>query len=269
MRVREMLRFDLRDAVLSYHLHAVVVIFGVIGAFMGYVSGSEPELGPLFLLTFLGPLVAIAFTQHTIAGRRESHELSVLLGLPFSRKDVVLGTFLGRSALLGVAVVVTYITTGIVAVVRRTSIDPVVFFGGLILSATICLIFVGIALGVSSAVRSSTAASIGGFVAYLLFTFQLWSILPDAILYLVNGFGSPDSRPTWALVFEQLSPYAGLRNFSMVISERLADAIPLAARSVPEDPPLYMEPWFAAVVIIVWLVVPALVGYLQFERTDL
>jgi ABC-2 type transport system permease protein len=133
----------------------------------------------------------------------------------------------------------------------------------------VCVVFVGIALGVSAAVRSSTAASIGGFVAYLLFTFQLWSILPDAVLYLVNGFESPESRPTWALVFEQLSPYAALRNGATAVSTDLSEAIPLAAASVPRDPPLYMEPWFAGIVVLAWLVFPTLLGYVSFERSDL
>jgi len=269
MRVRDVVRFDLDDAIATYHLHALVILFGLVGGFTGYVSGSQPELGPLFLLAFLGPLVAIGFTQHTIAGRRESHELSVLLSLPFSRRDLVVGTFIGRSALLLTTVIVTYTATGLVAVLKGTAIDLTVLVGGMVLVTLICVIFVGIALGISAAVRSSTAASIGGFAAYLLFTFQLWSFLPDAVLYIVNGFELPGSRPTWALVFEQLSPYAALRNLATGFSSELAGAIPLAAASVPADPPLYMQPWFAGLVAVVWLALPTLLGYLQFENSDL
>lgn len=269
MRVLKVVRFDPGDAVRSYHLHAMVVLFGLVGGLVGYVSGSQPELGPLFVLAFLGPLVAIGFTQHTIAGRRESHELAVLLGLPFSRRDLILGTYIGRSALLVATVLTTYVATALVALVTGKPMDVAVLFGGFFLVTVVCVVFVGIALGVSAAVRSSTAASVGGFVAYLLFRFQLWSILPDAVLYLVNGFESPESRPTWALVFEQLSPYAALRNVATALSSDLADAIPLAAASVPDDSPLYMEPWFAGSVVVAWLVLPTLFGYVRFARTDL
>ncbi|MEF8813902.1 MAG: ABC transporter permease subunit [Halovenus sp.] len=269
MRWQQVARKDVGDAIRGRQLHLLVGFFLFVGLVIGYAATGFLGGILVLLLAFLAPLVGLAFTQQSIVGKRSSHELTVLLGLPFSRRDVVVGTLLGRAVLLAAALVSIYVGTTVGAVVSGTAVEIELFVVGLGLSLALGLIFVSIALGISTATRSTTLASLGAFGAYLLFVFQLWGLLPDGVRYLLNGFSLSGDRPTWALVFEQLSPFAAVRNATAGVSAELADSFPVVARAVPEDPPVYMEPWAGVLIAVVWFLVPVGLGYLQFARSDL
>jgi len=147
--------------------------------------------------------------RHTIAGKRESHELAVLLSLPFSRRDVVAGSYAGRAGLVVVTLASLYATAITASLLTGTPLDP-----GLLAVGFVLLTVIG-------------------------------------------------------CVFAQLSPFAALRNVLVPVSETLAANFPVIGSGVPTDPPAYQQPWFGAIVLLVWLVVPVLAGYYRFERSDL
>lgn len=262
-------RKDVGDSIRGRRLHVLVGIFTLLGAATGYLSDTNVGEGLVLLLAFLAPLVGLGFTQDSIVTKRAGGELTVLLGLPFARREILLGTYLGRTAVLVAALVGIYVGAAVFALLSGTSFSLATMVGGFLLVAVLGTIFVSIALGISAATESTTVASAGAFGAFLVFVFQLWRLIPDGILYLLNGFSLPPDRPTWAAVFDQLSPFAGVRNLTAGFSSDLAAIFPVVAESVPADPPVYMEPWFGALVTIAWLVVPAALGYRSFERSDL
>lgn len=262
-------RKELADATRSWRLQLLVAFFGLLGAAVGYLADQNVGRGLVLLLAFFAPLVGVLFTHHTIVQKRETGELAVLLSLPFSRRNIVLGAYLGRMALLLVGLAALAVAATIFGAVSGTVPELSGLLGAFLIAAVLGTIFVSIAIGISAAVRNSAVASAGVFGTYLLFAFQIWTLVPDAVLYLVNGFEAPDTDPTWVLVFDQLSPFAAVRNAAVPVTPDLAEAVPLVGASVPESPPLYMQPAFAGVLVLLWLVVPALLGYLQFERTDL
>jgi ABC-2 type transport system permease protein len=265
----QLTRKELGDAYRSWRLQLLVGFFALIGAGIGYAVDQNYAAGLLILLVFLAPLVGIAFSQHTIVQKRSSGELSVLLSLPFSRRNIVLGAYLGRTAILLAALSSLALGVIVVGTVTGSPPEPAPFLAALLICATLGTVFVSLAIGISAAVRSGAVASAAVFGAYLLFAFQLWSVLPDAVLYLANGFSAPAENPEWARVFEQLSPFAAVRNLAAPFAPDLAELFPLVGAGVPAEPPVYMRPWFAGVVTLCWLVLPALLGYLRFERTDL
>lgn len=269
MRLLKIARKDLWDAIRPRQLQLMIVFFGLIGAMIGYVVADDAAIASFLALAFLGPLVAVAFTQHAIAGKRESRELSVLLGLPFSRSDVVLGTFLGRTAFILCVIVSTYLGSILVASVTGAVPDPGTVIAGFAIVVVVSVIFVSISLGISAATAKTSMASAGGFLAYFLFAFQLWALIPDAILYAINGFEMVDDQPAWALAFDQLSPFATVRNVATPVAADVADRVPLAVASVPDNPPLYMEPTVAGLATVAWVVLPVLLGYRRFQQSDL
>lgn len=262
-------RKEVGDAYRSWRLQLLVFFFAVIGSAIGYLVDQNAARGLVVLLAFLAPLVGLAFTHHTIVQKRTTGELSVLLGLPFSRRNIVLGAFVGRTAILLSALASLAVGVVVFGVVGGHPPELQPLAGALLISAIIGTIFVSLAIGLSAAVRRSSAASGGVFGAYLLFALQLWTLLPNGVLYLINGFQLPSTEPTWALAFDQLSPFAAVRNAATPVFPDLTRVFPLVGASVPESPPLYMEPWFAGVVALLWLVLPVVFGYIRFERTDL
>ena len=262
-------RKDLMDAVRGRQAHLLVALFGLFGAFLGYTA--DRSVGPNLpsLLVFLVPLVGVAFTQHAVVGKRESGELAVLLGLPFSRRDVVLGTYLGRVGLVAVAVLSAYASAVIVGLLSGASPDVGAVGSGALVLVTVGTISVSVALAISMVVRSNTTASALAFVGYLGLVLPVWQSIPDAVLYVTNGFESPGQPPEWATVFEQLAPFVGLRNAVTPVAGDLVGELGVVSGDVPPDPPVYMQPWFGAVVLVAWVLVPAVLGYRRFQREDL
>lgn len=269
MRVRQIARKEFMDLVRARQLHLMVGLFGLIGVAIGYLLDTDVENAMFFLMTFLAPLVGLAITQHTIAGKRESHELSVLLSLPFSRRDVVAGAYIGQVGLVAATMSSLYLGGIGSSLLTSTPLNPENLVVGFVLATVIGSVFVSLALGISAAVRSTTMASIGSFLIYILFVMQVWSFIPRAVAYLLNGFEFPSEKATWEVVFTQLSPFAAIRNAMKPVSDTLGSNFPVVASGVPTDPPVYQEPWFAILVCLAWLVVPVVAGYYQFERTDL
>lgn len=268
-RLLRIARKDFTDAVRGRQVHLLVALFGLFGAFAGYVGGGSAATNLTSLLAFLVPLAGVALTQHAVAGKRESGELAVLLGLPFSRRDVVVGTYLGRVGTVVVAVASAYVAATVVGAASGASPDLGAAASGAVLLAVAGAVFVGIALAVSATAHSSAVASVGAFAGYLVFVLPTWQFVPDAVLYVANGFEAPGRMPEWATAFDQFAPFAALRNAAAPIAGDLAGELPALGGSVPPDPPLYMQPWFGAVVVLGWLVVPAALGYRRFARSDL
>lgn len=268
-RLLRIARKDVMDAVRGRQIHALVVGFGLLGACLSYVGGGSVAGSVFSLLVFLIPLIAVAFTQHAVAGKRASGELAVLLGLPFSRRDVVAGTYLGRVGVVFVAVVSAYAGAVPVGIARGTPFDPGMVALGTVLLTVVGAVFVAITLGISTVARGTTAASVGAFVGFLAFMLPTWQFVPDAVLYVANGFEAPGRMPEWATAFDQLAPFVALRNAAAPVAPGLVDSLPAVGGGVPPDPPIYMEPLVGAVVVIGWLVVPAGIGYLRFDRSDL
>jgi len=262
-------RKDFMDAVRARQVHTLVAGFALFGAYLGYFTPGDIGRGVFSLLVFLIPLVGVAFTQHAVAGKRESGELAVLLGLPFSRRDVVAGTYLGRTGVVLAAVVSAYAGAVLAGIPGGASFDPGTVALGVVLLFIVGTIFVGITLGVSAVARGTTSASVGAFVAFLAFMLPTWQFVPDAVLFVANGFDAPDRIPEWATAFDQFAPFVALRNAATPVAPDLVSSLPVVGEGVPPDPPLYMEPLFGAVVVVGWLVVPAGLGYLRFERSDL
>jgi ABC-2 type transport system permease protein len=269
MGYRQILRKELQDAIRRRYLPILVVLFVLVGALIGYTIDGSVAAPVLLAVSFLGPLVAVSFTQQSIAGKRENNEMAVLLGLPFSRGDVVLGSYLGQFALVGSAVLSTYAGAVVVGGLTGGPLSPGSLLWGLVMALLLSAIFVSITLGISAATASTTVASAGGFLVFFLFAFQLWGVLPSAVLYLINGFSMPSTEPVWADVFRQLSPYATVRNALVPVATDITKQVPLAGSTATDDLPLYMSVWVAAPATLTWVVAPAVLGYLRFQRVDI
>lgn len=269
MRLRQVARKEFMDVVRARQLYVMMGLFGLIGVGVGYILDQRVGEALVFLMVFLAPLLGLALTQHSIAGKRESHELAVLLSLPFSRREVVAGAFIGQVGVVVATLSSLYATTIALSLVTSTPLNPEILVVGFVLLTIIGSIFVSLALGISAGVRSTTVASIGSFLTYILFVLQVWGLIPRAIAYLVNGFEFPSKAPTWEKVFNQLSPFAAIRNAIRPVSDTIASNFPVIASGVSANPPVYQQPWFAMLVCLAWLVVPVAAGYYRFERSDL
>lgn len=278
-RLLQMTRKDFVDAARDRELYVAGTLFLLIGLGIGYLVGnsrgaSANDVARLALgaLVFFGSVAAISLSYNQIVGKRASGELRVLLSLPFSRFETVYGTALGRWALMTSMGTTTVVVAAIVAAVMGgpVAIGPLV--GTLVAVWALLAVFVSLSVGLSAGSANTTRAAGGAFGLFILFLFRLWDGAPLGIRYVINGFSLPgpgQPTPTWAKVWSHIAPIAGLRNALAGPFPNLAGVLGSWAPQLPETRPVYAEPWFGAVVVLAWIVLPVALGYVQLRNADL
>jgi ABC-2 type transport system permease protein len=270
---------DARRAKILWGATAIFVFFYAV-FLLTAGQGNQPAeeaatdaLGALiFAGAFLLPLVLISMAYLAIAGERESGSIKYLLGLPNSRRDVLVGKFLGRSAVALTAVGIAVIAGAAMLLFNFGTIpaEYVVYAG---LTGLFSLAFVAIAVGVSAFAASRGKAMAGSIGGYFVFG-VLW-IVPgvtpqDSVAFVVEDLLGMDATPELYHFVEQLSPVmayaAAVQGFVYGTPD---DPGSVEFHPAASDTPFYLTDDFMVVVLLAWIVVPLAIGYWRFNRAEL
>jgi ABC-2 type transport system permease protein len=271
-------RKDFQDALRSRWLIALTTLFVLLVSAAVYLV--RPAAGQTIssnavvnyiivkdgLVTTLIPLIALVMAYAAVVGERESGSLKLLLSLPHSRSDVVLGKVLGRAAAIAAPIFVGFLLPGLILLlIPGVNFQPGYYLGYTLLTAFLATVFVAIAVGFSAAVPSQRFAIGGAIGIYFLFV-PLWGAVQFPLrLYLQFG-GGPSWLPVAGgdiLQFLRLLNPVG--SFKIVINSFMAGSLFASGQNVP-SPRLQIA---ALSMLVAWLLVPPLVGLWQFENTDL
>jgi len=276
-------RKDFEDAVRSKAFWAVSALFVLFAGAAAYLyTGTDlfgaQELSTLGLVGFLRgasgtlvPVIALLVGYRSIAGERQSGSLKLLLSLPHSRRDVVVGKLLGRTGVVAAAIGVGYLVAlgvGVATIGSFAVVDFLTFTG---LTVLLGLSFVGIAMGLSSATGSTSIAGALAIGFWLVFQF-LWGIITLVLVWASNGFSLQglSGLPDWATLFNQLAPGSAYTSATgILVDGPTGGGGGVVAPGGGGADVFYTEPWFGIVVLAAWVVVPVALGYLQFRRADL
>jgi ABC-2 type transport system permease protein len=234
-------------------------------------GGAEPILQPFAGVFTTGvlvlPLVALVAAYLSIAGERESGSIKYLLSLPNSRADVVLGKFLSRSIVVAGAVVFAFLVAAVFGLVWYPSLAPAVFARMFVLTLLYLLAYVSIAIGLSAATASRSRA-IGGSIGVYFVTVLLLivGLINEILEYLLNDLLALDLSSE-ALLFVQavVSPtvaYGQLQDWAF------GGQVETPAQAATPDV-WYLSSEMMGAVLVGWVVVPLVVGYLVFRQSDL
>ena len=282
-------RKDFEDAVQSRMLWSLmgllVFIVGMV-YFAVWWNVDSPEaidiVGPASaIMQLLVPLVALIAGYLSVVGERQSGSIKVLLSLPPKRRDVVFGKLLGRSGVIASAVLAAFLALVVLSLVFFQELPIVDFIGITAASVLTGLAFIGIAVGISAMVSSRGRAMAGVIGLYLVFLL-FWDILTAGLHRLVVGElpGTPgDQFEAWYVFLQWLNP---LEAYSVLTDAILGETfgaftIPLFAPQdvsatgeiVAGDVPFYLQDFVAIPILLLWFVLPVVLGYLRFRKADL
>jgi ABC-2 type transport system permease protein len=277
-------RKDFQDAARSKALWGLTALFVLFMAGMAYVftllgnsAGGQapPELESVGLLVFLVspvtlliPITALVIAHKAIAGEVESGSAKFLLSLPHTRRDAVVGKVVGRSAVMGVAVLVGLAVAAAVVLGLYDSFDATAYAGFSVLAVLLAVLYTAIGVGLSAATNDSGRATILAVGFYVVFEVA-WGLVSSGIYYLLNGSFSPvggATPPEWYLLLNRLPPTSA---FSSAVFGFLPGDLGTVATLFPQNPPLYLSKWAAVATMLVWFVVVPAVGYWRFQAADL
>lgn len=279
MSVDVVARKDFADAVRAKTLWVLVALFTLVislaswffgdaQAAGGGVAGDALILSLLIPCSILLPAIGIMVGYKAIVGERTSGSIKLLLSLPNERRDVLFGKFLGRSGVVAAAVTLGCLFGAVVFAVFASSFPITEYVLFVLLTIALGVVFVAIAVGFSASTRSDTVAIIGGIGLALLFTL-LWDILTLVVGIVINDVSDMSAESVFEIqVF--LNSINPSNAYGTLARELLSEGAQGGGGGLPAAiDGFYTEPWFAVVVLLVWLVAPLALGYWRFETAEL
>lgn len=230
-------------------------------AFVPFVSGLAG------VVALVVPLLAIMLGYKSVVHERSSGSLLLTLSLPHDRRDLAVGTFVGRAVVLLVPTVVSLVVAGGVGAVLYGTDGLVMYPWFLFATVLLGLAFVGIAVGLSLSTDRDRWITFGALGGYLLLV-NFWGLMHTFTLLVLHRFDgsvlAPGNLPEWAYLFRLLEPgqaYYRLLEFGMDVDR--------ASLYLRDGAPIYVDWWMGAVLLVLWTAVPLVVGYRRFRSGDL
>jgi ABC-2 type transport system permease protein len=230
-------------------------------------------------IEFVIPLAALLFGHLAIVGARERGSLRTLLAYPVSRRNVVLGTLLGRTAVVGATLAGGLAVAFVAGWLFIDGLDLLPYAAFSAATIAFGVIFVAIAVGISAGSRRRGSALAWTMTIFVV-TWFLWDLLlllarALADVSVVTSSVGPDEAPGWYVFLDRIHPGTAWRNLVTAwIAPVLPDGgvgespdEPVLTTSGPE--PFYLDEWTMVVVLLAWGLVPLLVGYWRFRNAEI
>jgi len=272
MSWRDIAHKDVHDASRSRTLWLVSGV--LLLAFVGYAVGHT-YLGDETFTSFLGglatvigiglPVLGILLGYKSVVHERTSGSLALTLSFPHSRRDVVVGKFVGRAVVLLGPTLVALVAAGVVGAVRYGTDGVALYPWFVVATALYGIAFVGIAMALSMVTTVDRWITFGALGSYLLLV-QLWDNFHTITVLVLHRFDFQvlGNMPDWTLLFRLLKPSESYYRLL-----RAGFDIGQAGRYVGESAPAYVDWWMALALLVAWCVLPLALGFRRFARADL
>ena len=256
-------------------LSALFVLLAlVVSAYGGVETGQgagirgfrATSLGIMGLVSSFVPILGLMASYATIAGEREQGSLQLLLTMPVTRAEVLVGKLLGLGTVLAVAILVGLGSAGVVIAASAGTEGWGAYLA--LVGATLLLAFAFVSLGIlfsSFASKRSTAIALAVFL-WFFFTI-IWSLLvlglAAAAGITFNLQGGAFSMPGWLWALDLVNPaeeVGALTSAAFGITEFMGFGFVY---------PAWATPLSMAGALALWVALPHLLAQLRLRRLDL
>ncbi|MEO2198633.1 MAG: ABC transporter permease [bacterium] len=223
---------------------------GVVGA-----PGPGAVMASLLnLAVYLVPLLALVMGAGVVIDEKRRGVLDLILVSPISSGEYFLGAFLGYALALSIALVTSFVPTGI-ALAFTTGIDPTEFARLLALVLALGTVFLALSFLISILSRDPARGVASSVLVWVLAVF----VFDLAVVGLLVAY--PGELPP--LVFEGLlllNPADIFRVLAFTWTGSAAAPLGLTGLT-PTIPPAVLT-----LALVLWMIVPLLLGHRLFQR---
>ncbi|NCF19186.1 MAG: ABC transporter permease subunit [Haliea sp.] len=240
-------------------------------ALLGSAPIGETRVSPLGVTTvslasltvYLVPLIALTLSHDAIVGERERGTLLLLLSYPVSRWQVLWGKFFGHLAIILVAVVMGYGSTGLYIALSTGSVaaDWALFVSMVGSSLVLGSVFIALGYLISVSV-SSRATAAGVAIATWLFIVVVYDLLLLGVL--LTGAGTRVSSDLFGMLM-LLNPADIYRLFNLAGTE----AASLVSGSLGSFEGTFLTPGILLAGLFIWVALPMAGSLWIFKRHEL
>ncbi len=258
---------ECRERVRNWWVLAVAVIFALFALAIAYFGtaqqgavgfhGIDITIASLVsLVIYLVPLIAVILGYDAIVGEQERGSLELLLSMPITRFEILLGKFLGLSAALAVATTLGF-GAGLLPLSSQLGPDDLLHYAGFVGTAVLMgMAFLSLALCLSVVAQDRMRAS-GMAIAMWFFFVLIFDLLLMGLLVLSNG--TLGSGVFAGLLM--LNPADVFRLLNIFNSEQVQTMYGLAT-VMPDS---LTNPLVLLGIMLAWIVAPFLLANWRFK----
>ncbi len=246
---------------------AVALVFTAFALVIAYFGGAQQGAVGLrsieftiaslvSLVIYLIPLIALLLGFDAIVGERERGSLDLLLALPITRLELLLGKYLGLAAALTLSTVAGF---GLVAVVLAAQVGTqgmAAYAGFMGSSVLLGLAFLSLAVMLSVLAKDRTRAS-GLAIATWFFFVLVFDLLLLGLLVTTGGEQGAQAFP-YLLLLNPADVFRILNVFSLDDVRSLYGLTSIV-------PAALAKPWLMALVMAGWIAAPLGVATWRFK----
>ncbi|NMG75044.1 ABC transporter permease [Aromatoleum diolicum] len=256
------------DRIRNRWVLAVALVFTVFALVIAYFGGAQQGAvgfrsieftiaSLVSLVIYLIPLIALVLGFDSIVGERERGSLDLLLSMPITRFELLLGKYLGLAAALTFSTVAGF---GLVAVVLSAQLNLTAlfhYFGFMASSVLLGLAFLSLAVMVSVFASDRTRAS-GLAIALWFFFVLVFDLLLLGALVVTGGKYGGEIFP-YLLLLNPADVFRILNIFALDDVRTLYGLATVFPRALA-------EPWLLGLVMFAWIAAPLGVAAWRFRR---
>jgi len=259
---------ELRDRLRNRWVLAVALVFTALALVIVYFGGAQQgAVGPrsieftiaslVSLVIYLIPLIALLLGFDAVVGERERGSLDLLLALPVTRLEVLLGKYVGLAAALSLSTLGGF---GLVALLLAVQGGPAglePYVGFMFSSVLLGLAFLSLAVMLSVLARDRARAS-GLAIALWFFFVLVFDLLMLGLLVIGGGGEAGGAWFPYLLMFNPADVFRILNIFSLDDVRTLYGLASIV-------PSALAKPWLMGLVMLGWIATPLAVATWRFR----
>ncbi|WP_271008943.1 ABC transporter permease [Paucibacter sp. B51] len=260
---------EFRERMRNRWVLAVALVFTLFSLAITYFGGSaQGQIGPrsiefiiaslVSLVIYLIPLIALLLGFDAVVGERERGSLDLLLALPITRLELLLGKYLGLAAALSLSTLSGFaVVAGLLW--QQFGWAGLYHYLGFVLSALLLgLAFLSLAVLLSVLARERTRASGLAIALWFFFVLVFDLVLLGLLVAGAGGGWLAGDALAYALLLNPADVFRILNIFSLEDMRTLYGLGTLV-------PPAMAKPWLMGLVMGVWIVLPLALARWRFR----
>ncbi len=265
-QIRVIAAKEFRDRIRNRWVLAVAIIFALFALAIAYFGASQQgQVGfrsidvtiasLVSLVIYLVPLIALILGYDAIVGERERGSLELMLTMPITRFEILLGKYLGLAAALSCATVLGF-GSGLLPLANELTVRDGFHYAGFVGSAILMgLAFLSISMLVSVVALDRVRASGVAIALWFFFVLIFDLLLMGALVMSQGSLGS-----TLFASLLMFNPADVFRLMNIFSSEQVQTMYGLAT-VMPER---LTDPGVLLAIMAAWIVVPFFIAYWRF-----
>jgi Cu-processing system permease protein len=244
-------------------LTLVVSYFGSIFT-QGWQDLGTTIQGMISLVQLLIPIIALMLGYAAIIGDIEKGSMSALLSLPVNRFEILLGKFVGLGTLLSLTIVIGFGIAGVVIGINISNVDYIDYLIFIFATILIGLVFLAIALFLSTLLKKRSTSMGGAIFIWFLFNIILPIVFIGILVASSDIIDIPTNAPDWYHILNLFNP---LQVYSIFVALNVGPA--LSMNNIIISYPDFYSNSLMIFILVSWILVFMFLSHIKFNRIDI